>query len=83
VTNWERVSVTSASTSADKSVTAPCTGTKKLLGGGASLNINNKTVSITQSYPSTDSAWTAQALEIATEGSSWTVTAWAICGTVQ
>ena len=82
VSGWEKVSATSASSSSDKSVTVTCTGSKKILGGGGTLSISNGKVVVSQSYPSADNEWTAKAVEVSGESSSWTVTAYAMCADI-
>jgi hypothetical protein len=82
ISSWERVSAQSFSNkSKDKSILVSCTGTKKLLGGGASLSLTDGNVVIFASYPSTDNTWTAYA-NTRQSDTNWAVTAWAICAAV-
>jgi hypothetical protein len=81
VSGWERVIGTpSVNNDNNKTVTVNCPGTKKVIGGGGS--INNDSAFITQSYPSADNQWTVRSAKV--NGSvSWIVTAYAICANVQ
>jgi integrin beta 8 len=83
MSGWERISVTSASDSINKTATATCTGSKKIIGGGGSLSIVNGKVMISSNIPSADNQWSVTGTETSTENGVWTVTAYAICATVQ
>lgn len=81
MSGWQRVSATSSSNSSNKSQTIDCPAGKKLLGGGGSISLSGN-VAITASNPVDDDTWSVTAAEVNTENSSWTVTAYAICGVV-
>jgi hypothetical protein len=80
VTGWELVSQTSASTSADKSISVDCPGTKTLLGGGGLTN--NADAYLYASYPTDSNTWTVSAGEDTNLAASWTVTAWVVCASL-
>jgi hypothetical protein len=72
------LSVTSASSSANKAATATCSGGKKVLGGGGDTN----SVDVAVRTSATDTTVTANGYEVNNTNGNWTVTAWAICATV-
>jgi hypothetical protein len=90
VSGWERVSASSANNSdVSKSVTVTCSGSgsKKVLGGGANTVYNTGgggtgKEALVKTYPSADNAWTAEAVEVSGDSSSWQLTVYAICATV-
>jgi hypothetical protein len=71
------VTNTSASTSVDKGITATCTGGRQVVGGGFSTTSAN--VGAQTSFASSTTAWHVDAVEFQPTGSSWTVTAYAVC----
>ena len=77
MSGWELVSLTSGSTSADKSISVDCPGTKTLLGGGGLTN--NTEVYLYASYPVDSNTWTVSAGEDGNLMVNWTVTAWVVC----
>jgi hypothetical protein len=73
--------VTSASTSTDKAITADCaTVGKTLIGGGGETSLGSE-VNLSQSGPTSATAWTARGNEEGNVGGNWTVTAYAFCAT--
>jgi hypothetical protein len=68
---------TSASNSADKSMSVSCTGGKKVLGGG--FTTTSVKVGARDSYPSATDAWSVHAVEFVSETTNWSVTVYAIC----
>ena len=75
------MSNTSAASSSNKSITATCTGGRKVVGGGAIIGADaSAQVGVTASYPSSATVWTATAVEFDNDFSNWTITAYAICG---
>ena len=85
VSDWERVSAPSilSDSTSPKTATVSCTGSKKLLGGGAVLSgVTTGNVVIVASYPSLDNQWTATAAEGSPTPTDWVITAWAICGNI-
>ncbi|HEX8104152.1 MAG TPA: hypothetical protein VF533_16150 [Solirubrobacteraceae bacterium] len=83
VTNVERVAGSSLESSFDKSATASCPAGKKVTGAGGAVSPGNGTVLIDQITPDpTLSSVTVHAVEDEDgTGSSWVVTAYAICAT--
>lgn len=81
VSGLEILNVATASdSSTTKSVTATCPATKRVIGGGARVTGTGATeVAVSESYPATANQWTALAREINAVGSSWTLTAYALC----
>jgi hypothetical protein len=77
----ELVAVTSASSSANKSVVAPCPGSKRLLGTGGEIASPNGQVLLDGLLPDAGlTQATVNALEDETgNAGSWTLTAYAIC----
>ncbi len=81
----EIVTTVSNTTSDKHNITATCTGTKTLVGGGA--RSNNTGAWVTTSGPGTVTSgkanqWIADAEEVSNLGStSWTLTVYAICAT--
>lgn len=73
---WEQKSTACQSTGSTVTCTAVCSNGKKVLGGGV-VNANN-TWKVMQSYPPTDSSWTAS-LSRETGSGGTNVTAYAIC----
>jgi len=84
VTNWERITNTSANdSSSPKTLTATCTGTKKLLGGGVVMSGPNG-IYVVSSGPSSDTVWTATVTEnLLGVAGNWNITVTAICADVQ
>jgi hypothetical protein len=81
VSAWERVSATGPTdTNTQKAITVSCTGSKKLLGGGASVSLADGDAVIVASYPSADNTWTASAANAFSD--TWSITAYAICANV-
>jgi hypothetical protein len=74
-------SSTSSNTSmSPKTVTVNCGGgTNRLLGGGAFVSNPGNAVALTASYPASTTSWTASAFETKNYGSSWSITAYALC----
>ena len=83
VANVSIVNNTSAVHSgSDKSVTVNCPSGTIITGGGASLifsGFESSRVSLTESYPSSATSWTATAKEVLGSRSSWGIRAFAIC----
>jgi len=74
------VSNSSAASSSNKSITATCTGGRKIVGGGAIIGSDaSGQVGITASYPSSATVWTATGVEHDNDNSNWTITAYALC----
>jgi hypothetical protein len=71
------VSNTTLSTSANKTVTATCPGSRKVVGGG--FQTNNASVGAQSSYASSSTVWTVDAVEFENTGAGWTATAYALC----
>jgi hypothetical protein len=71
------VSNTSAATSAAKSITATCTGGRKVVGGGFSASSAN--VGASASFASSATVWTVDGSEFVNTASTWTITAYALC----
>ena len=71
------VSNTSASSSANKTITATCIGGRKVVGGGFATTAN--TVGAQASYASSATVWTVDAAEFQNTPGNWTVTAYALC----
>jgi hypothetical protein len=78
VSGWERLSVSSASSSVEKTLMVTCSSAKKILGGGA--YVSNTAAYLVSSYPNGDTSWTARAADNTAE--NWTLTVYAICGFV-
>jgi hypothetical protein len=81
VSGLEIVSVASATdSSTPKSVTVTCPGAKRVIGGGArAIGTGAAEVAVSESYPASANQWTALAREINAVGSSWSVSAYALC----
>jgi hypothetical protein len=81
VSALEIVTVASATdSSTPKSVTATCPGAKRVVGGGARATGTGATeVAVSEAYPASANQWTALAREINAVGSSWLLTAYALC----
>lgn len=80
---WEIVT-NSQTDSADKTVSVSCAGIgNKVLGGGYQVSAggNESKVSVVQNYPSAQTTWTVQAVENVGIAGSWTLSAYAVCGT--
>ena len=79
IAGLEIVATTSASTSADKTHTTSCPGTKVVIGGGAQSSLAPN-VLLNSSYP-IDAAedWTAHAVEQTNTNTLWTLTVYAVC----
>ncbi len=75
---WELRSQASVHDSNNTSVTADCTGTKVVTGGG--VTSNNGDIHL-QNNPVDSNTWSATGNEssVAGVGGNWTVTVWAIC----
>jgi hypothetical protein len=71
------VQTTSANNSNNKTVTATCTGGRKVVGGG--FLSNNASVGAQGSYASSATAWTVDAVELSNVPGNWTITAYALC----
>jgi hypothetical protein len=66
-----------------KSRNVSCPSGKKVLGGGAAVNVTSNSLAITRSSPSTDlTTWTAEAQETAAFAGNWRVTVYAVCASV-
>jgi hypothetical protein len=75
----------SVTNSSDKLIAVSCTpGLNKVLGGGYQISgigaSDSRKLVVTQSYPSSSTTWTTEALEAQAVSGSWTLTAYAICG---
>jgi N-acetylmuramic acid 6-phosphate (MurNAc-6-P) etherase len=71
---------TALDSSTPKAVVLNCTAGKKVLGGGATVSGGGATeVSVTESYPSAVTQWTARAVEVNATGATWRLSAYAIC----
>jgi len=80
VTGWETITVISASSTASKTTTATCSGSKKVFGGGYTIAAsgNETQVTVTGAFPSAINAWTVTTVK--NQGSpTWTVTVYALC----
>jgi hypothetical protein len=84
VSGLEIVTVASATdSSATKSVTATCPGTKRAIGGGARATVpTGADIAVHETYPASTNQWTAVAREINPIGGSWSLSAYALCATV-
>jgi hypothetical protein len=80
----ELVTVDSSSNSNTvKSQSVSCPSGKKVVGGGAAVNVTSNSLAITRSFPSAGlTAWTADAQETAAFAGNWKVTVYAICAKV-
>ena len=82
----EIVTVTSGSSSTNKSATAQCGTGKFVVGGGFAMSLTNGDIGVTSSGPGATSGksntWVAAGTESGNgTNSQWTVTAYAICAT--
>jgi hypothetical protein len=75
--NVQIVSNTSASSSANKSITATCPNGTQVVGGGFATN--NTSVGAQASYASSTTVWHVDASEFQNTVVNWTVTAYAVC----
>jgi hypothetical protein len=76
----ERVEVTTTSSSVSpKTASLPCPTGKRLVGGGARVNAGSPNVAIVAAFPDNDNIYRATAREVVATGTSWTLTAFAIC----
>jgi hypothetical protein len=85
VTGLQRAEAsTSTDSGSPKMVSATCPAGKHVIGGGARITGPGFTeVSVVDSYPEADgSKWNARAVEVNGTGSSWALTAFAICAIV-
>ena len=85
LTGLQRVSQVSATDSPfEKSVTVSCPAGKRAVGGGANLSGVGTTdgVALRDSYPSSDTAWTADAYESDPTPENWTIEVFVLCATV-
>lgn len=79
----ERVEVTSVVNSTpSRSAAITCPTGKRLLGGGARLNPALPQVALQQSFPDNDNVYRATAREIVSTGTTWSLTAFAVCAVV-
>ena len=86
VAGLQRISATSTAILSEnpKTVTVDCASVAKtLISGGAQINLLTAgvDVAVSQSYPSSATAWTAAGDEDGSQNGNWSVTAWAICAT--
>jgi len=66
-----------------KSQTVSCPSGKKVVGGGAAVNVTSNSLAVTRTSPTSDlKGWTAEAQETAAFAGNWRVTVYAICATV-
>jgi hypothetical protein len=66
-----------------KNRSVSCPSGKKVIGGGAAVNVTSNSLAITRSFPSGDlTTWTAEAQETAAVAGNWKVTVYAICAKV-
>lgn len=66
-----------------KSRSVSCPSGKKVVGGGAAVNVTSNSLAITRSSPSADlTTWTAEAQETAAFAGNWKVTVYAVCANV-
>jgi len=79
ISGSEIVTATSANDSADKTVTATCSGTKKVVGGGGKISVQSGTIAILDSYPSADNQWSISAVETKSYSLDWNASCYAIC----
>nr|AKQ03861.1 hypothetical protein [uncultured actinobacterium Rifle_16ft_4_minimus_38826] len=84
VVGWEIVT-SSQTDSADKLISVSCSpGANKVLGGGYQISGvsagDSRKLVVTQSYPSSSTVWTTEALEAQSVGVNWTLSVYAICG---
>lgn len=85
MSGWEIVTAISVSTdsSTPKTVSISCPGTKKVIGGGGNISSGDEAdVVVVQSYPSANNTWFVRGDETFNYNSSWSVTVYAICATV-
>jgi hypothetical protein len=76
----ERIDVTTTSSSASpKSAAVTCPTGKRLVGGGARVNAGSPNVAIVAAFPDNDNIYRATAREVVATGTSWTLTAFAVC----
>jgi hypothetical protein len=76
----ERVDVTTPSSSTSpKTASLPCPTGKRLVGGGARVNAGSPNVAIVAAFPDDDNIYRATAREVVGTGTSWTLTAFAVC----
>ena len=85
VSALETVTLASASdSSSPKTATANCPAGKRVIGGGARATGTASTeVSVTESYPSSATQWTALAREVNAVGTAWMLTTYALCAIVR
>lgn len=69
---------TATDSSTPKSVTATCPSGKVAISGGARLN-TGAPVAVQADYPGSSTAWVAVAREMSATGSSWALSAYAVC----
>jgi hypothetical protein len=74
-----RTATSASDSTTTKGVTVTCNAGEKVLGGGALITNAGAAVSLEASYPDSTTSWTATASEHDPYGSSWSVTAYAIC----
>ena len=74
----------SADTELAKTVTATCTGGRKVIGGGFEFsNVSDDHVSVVASFPSSATVWTVSTGDMTSGGDhSYSVRAYAICANV-
>jgi hypothetical protein len=66
-----------------KSQSVSCPSGKKVVGGGAAVNVTSNSLAITRSFPSAGlTAWTAEAQEASAFAGNWKVTVYAVCANV-
>ena len=61
ISNYEQITATTSTSGifGEISVTATCSGSKKILGGGAGIGTRDIELELLRTYPSSNSAWTA------------------------
>lgn len=84
IVGWQIITTTQTD-SADKTLTVTCTNAgSSILGGGyrvqASSNSDLQKISVVQNYPSGNTTWTVQAIEVQAIPTGWTLTTYAVCG---
>jgi hypothetical protein len=83
LSGYVRVQASSANnSSSSKTVTANCPAGLRVLGGGFSLSgsgVSQGDIEVLAAYPSSDTSFSAQALEDVSVSGSWQVHAYAIC----
>ena len=83
VSNYLRVAgaVSASNSTTPKTVTADCTGGRKVLGGGYTFTAGTSGLVARESRASDDDTWTVTVEEVDGVGGAWSVQAFAVCAT--